>query len=369
MPRLRVLLKTPHNQLRRVLPRLQPRCDLPPRNESVTMFHLTHYHRPILQYSLQILFFLLLLLPIHSTQAKDLSEKINFTALAFDDGMGRALRSPASIFYDTHAQEILVADAGNNRVLIYDKDLRPLYSFEHFVKDRYADRMIKGEPKAVVANSSGDLIIIDNLVSYLDILDFRGNFQIRVFLNALLGDTTLNIRPECLAIDQNDNLYIVTAGDLVTVVVLDQYYNLKRTIGKKGGAKNEFNTLVGIAVTNEKLFVSDIYAIPAVKVFDTLGNYLLGFGGHNVDKSDLSLPSGMMISIDSASNSELIWTCDALRQVVKVFDSAGNFLANIGGFGYSLGEFRYPANISGDGKKIFYIVEKVGGRIQRFEFK
>jgi len=127
--------------------------------------------------------------------------------------------------------------------------------------------------------------------------------------------------------------------------------------------------VVGIAVTNEKLFVSDIYAIPAVKVFDTLGNYLLGFGGHNVDKSDLSLPSGMMISIDSASNSELIWTCDALRQVVKVFDSAGNFLANIGGFGYSLGEFRYPANISGDGKKIFYIVEKVGGRIQRFEFK
>ncbi len=313
---------------------------------------------------------LLLILSIPQiARVEEFSSRIEFDALIFDDGMGVALRSPSSIFFDRRAQEILVADGGNNRVIIYDKDLRLLYTFEHFVKDRYSDRMIKGEPKGIATTSAGDIILIDNLANYLDILDFRGNFQDRIYLNTLLGDTSLNIRPECIAVDENDNLYVVTAGDMTTVVVLDRNYDFKRTIGKKGGGESEFNTLVGIAAANGHVVVSDIYAVPAMKIYDTTGNFLLGFGGHNVERSDVSLPSGLMISADSVASSELIWTCDALRQVVKVFNMKGDFVANIGGFGYSLGEFRYPADITGDGEKIFYIVEKVGGRIQRFELK
>jgi len=299
---------------------------------------------------------------------EDISSRVTFDAITFDDGMGGDLRSPRSIFYDGRSAELFVADAGNHRILIYDRNLKALYSFDHFVRDRYTDQMIKGEPKSAVVNSHGDIIVIDNLVDYLEVLDFRGISLERIEVSKIMGDTSLKIRPECMTIDSADNLYLAVTGDQVTVLMLDSQFRLIRRIGQKGPLPSEFNTLLAIAEAEGRLYLTDLYSSPAVKIFDTVGNYISGFAGHDIERADLSLPSGIFVSQDSAEGT-LIWVTDALRQVVKVYNSNGDMLVQLGGFGRLLGEYQYPSGVAGSQEGEFFISEKVGNRIQRFRFK
>ncbi|NOY88549.1 MAG: hypothetical protein GXO93_04040, partial [FCB group bacterium] len=59
----------------------------------------------------------------------------------------------------------------------------------------------------------------------------------------------------------------------------------------------------------------------------------------------------------------------ALRQVIKVYNDKGEFLSFVGGFGHQLGEFQYPMGLTVTKDNVFYVVEKIGNRIQRFRFK
>jgi hypothetical protein len=123
-----------------------------------------------------------------------------------------------------------------------------------------------------------------------------------------------------------------------------------------------------LAVGEGLVCVTDLYSMPAVKVFDTLGQFKTGWGAHNVDREDLSLPSGVVIHKDSQGRLR-IWIADALRQVIKVFSEDGEFISNIGGYGERLGEFTYPIGLSVGTKNTFFVAEKVLGRVQRFEIR
>lgn len=280
-----------------------------------------------------------------------------------NDGWQGFLRSPSSLFFDAAAGELFVADAGNNRIVIYDSDLSAKFSFDHFVPDKLSGKPVKGEPKDLVVNSYGEIFLIDNLVSYIDVLDFRGKPLARIDPTALLGDTSLQIRGQGIAIDAKDNLYLAITGDVVGVLKIDPNFALLRTIGKKGTAPEDFNTPLGITVRNDLLVVTDLYARPAVKVFDTSGTFKYGFGAHDIDKADVSFPSGVAV-LDNIDGNYSIWIVDGLRQIIKVYDNKGTFLAHVGGYGYGPGEFRYPADIAAGQDSSYFIVERVGNRIQ-----
>ncbi|MFQ6008666.1 MAG: NHL repeat-containing protein [Candidatus Zixiibacteriota bacterium] len=308
-----------------------------------------------------------LLISVHA-ETESRWPRVKVTAVVYDDGWQSKLRNPSGLFFDRQAGELFVADAGNHRVLIFDQNLVPKYSFEHFVHNCRADHMVRGEPRTLVVNSLGEIILIDNLVNYLDVLDFRGKPLEKVHLNRVLKDTTLSVKPQSLSIDQSDNLYVAVVGDLTTVIVLDKYYELKRTIGTKGTDRSDFNTPLRVYVQNGLLYITDLYAEPAVKVFDTTGEFKYGFGGHEVERSDFSFPTGVMIN-EKYSGQKSIWVVDGLRQVVKVFDDQGEFVTYVGGFGFNQGEFRYPSDIAAASDSVFFVAERVGNRIQRFEIR
>jgi sugar lactone lactonase YvrE len=308
---------------------------------------------------------IVILIAAYDVRSQDLVERVTFNAVTYDDGSGGSLRNPWSASFDDRARELFICDAGNGRIVIYDDDLTPRYSFTHFVTPRSGAELTRGEPRATVTNSQGDIFIVDNLAPYIDVADFRGAVFTRIYPNRLLGDTTLQLRPQALAIDSADNLYVIVSGDKQTVLVLDRDYNLKRQFGQKGTAPKDFSAPVAIAEHKGLLYISDMYAIPALKVFDTTGTYLRGFGAHDVDRADLSFPSAIVISEDT-SGAPLIWVADNLRQVIKVYDETGTWLANVGGFGDQLGEFRYPSGLAIEGNSTFFVVERFGNRIQRF---
>ena len=121
-------------------------------------------------------------------------------------------------------------------------------------------------------------------------------------------------------------------------------------------------------VNSGRLYVTDLYGTPAVKVFDTSGSYLFGFAGHDIERADMSFPSGLAVIANDRGEPN-IWVVDGLRQVIKVFDSEGEFIQLVGGFGINPGEFRYPSDIVTLTDSIIYVVERVGNRIQRFDIK
>ena len=317
-----------------------------------------------------LLLVLILVLGMSSLSAQDLLPDSSFTItdIVSDDGWQTSMRGPSAMFADRRSGEVFVADAGNHRILVFDQRLQPKFSFEHFVKDRRSGRLVKGEPRDMVVNSAGEIILVDNLATHLDVLDFRGKPLEQIHLNRLYGDTTLTIKPQSLSIDSDDNLYVGTTGDVVTVMVLDSYFNLKKMIGHRGGAESEYNTILAIHVNDGRLYVTDLYAKPAIKVFDTTGTFLFGFGGHEIEKADVSFPSGVAILPDLEGN-PLIWIVDGLRQVIKVFDANGEFVQLVGGYGIGPGEFRYPADIAALSDSVFYVVERIGNRVQRISIK
>ena len=294
-----------------------------------------------------------------------LNARISITALVNDDGWDRALRAPSALFFDERSGELFVADAGNNRVLVLDRNLGPRYSFLHFVPEYGTGRPIKGEPRDLVVNSRGEILLIDNHAEFVDVLDFRGTPVDRIMLDRLQGDTSLTIRPQTIAIGPDDYLYIGTAGDVVGVFILDPDFRIVRVIGQSSADVRPFQTIMAVAVYDSILYVTDLHAEPAVKLFTLDGRYLSGFAKHDVDRADLSFPSGIAVMTDE-SGQKTIWITDGLRQTVKVYYHDGAFLAFVGGFGVKPGEFRYPADIAASGDSLFYILERTGGRISRF---
>lgn len=292
-----------------------------------------------------------------------------FTAMTYENGADGPLRNPGFAFFDKRAQELFVAATGNRRIVVYDFDLTPKFSFQHFVPDPKTKRMVLGEPKAVVVNSQGDMFVIDNMADYVDVLDFRGKSFQEIHPNKILGDSTLKIRADLMAVDDYDNIYLSVAGEITAVLALDQDFNLKRRITQR--VSDSTTTIVGplaMAVWDSLILLTEFRDTPALKLFDTTGRFLAGFAGREIAKEDFSMPIGATIYADSAGQLRFL-IADALRQVIKMFAADGTLIASFGGYGTYPGAVSYPIGLTYAGNRTFFVVERVGARIQRFTIK
>lgn len=296
------------------------------------------------------------------------AQRISIAAIGDQDATGKQLRSPVSIHFDRYGNEVFVVDPGGKKVVIFDPDLNPRFEFQHRVPSLQGGQLEPGEPKRLVTNRHGEILLIDNVADFIDILDFRGRPVDRIYPNRLLGDTTLKIRADLIATDERDNVYVSIDGDLQAVLVLDGNLRLKRRFGQKGDRPEDFNTIVGLYASEGKIYIADVYGEPAIKVYDTLGTYLFGFARHEIDPGDLSMAQGIAVHRDTAGI-QTIWVTDALRQVIKVYSDSGAYIATVGGFGEKPGEFMYPSGIAVSETGSFYIVERGSARIQRFDYR
>jgi hypothetical protein len=302
-----------------------------------------------------------------STRAQDdvWQNRIRVTAMTYDDGFGLGLKNPAGVWYDRAACEVLVADAGNGRIVIYDSVLTALYSFRHYVTDPATRTNVLGEPQALAINSQGEILIADGRTDILDLVDFRGRLITSVSPGRLLNDSTLRLKTTCLTCDEFDRFYVIVGGGLTRLLVLDRDLQLVRQFGEKGDLPAHFNAPVSVSVHGERVYVGDVYGLPAVKIFDTLGQFLFGFGGHELDRKDLSFPSGVGF-LRISPESEYTLVLDKLRQAAKVYTEKGDFVTLIGGYGNQPGLLQYPSGLATDGKSTIYIVEKTGSRLQKY---
>lgn len=275
-------------------------------------------------------------------------------------GYSSALRfsNPQGIFFDRKFKELYVCDAGNHQVVIFDSTGYPIFRFKHWVEQE--GKRILGEPRSMVVNAEGDIFLTDNLADYIDVLDHRGESEDQIDLAKLLHLSTA--KPDYLALDGEEHLYVGYRGEKSEVAVLDRGYQVIRQLKNQPDNHQDFESISGLWVdAGGKIYVTDVKAEPCVKVFSNTGVYLFGFGRHEVGWGDFSLPAGVATTTDGT-----IWIVDTFQQVVKAFNSKGEFIQYIGGYGRHPGDMKYPDAIAGDGDQTIFVLERVGERYQEF---
>jgi len=270
--------------------------------------------------------------------------------------------NPLGIFYDARKQEIYLADAGNHQVGIFDTKGATLWTFKHFVTDSRTGERIAGSPNSIVVTSEGEIIVSDNQADYLDLLDYRGTPLQRI--EPADYDDISSFRAAALALDDNGNLYIGTKIEKSEIIKLDPQYRLVMRFGEKGMEPQQFNSISGILVDHSgKIYITDLFANPVVKIFSSNGQFVTGFGNREENKTDFSYASGITIIGDR------IWVVDGLRQVVKCLTLDGEFVTMIGGLGVQPGDMNHPSAVASDGDSLLFVAERLGNRYQQFVIK
>ena len=255
--------------------------------------------------------------------------------------------APRGIFFDRTANEVWVADTRNNLIGVFTPDGSPLFAF--------GGNGVLSEPMKAVVGPHGRVFVLDNDRTAVKAFTYRGEPLGTLSLQGLGDKPAIGT----IAADPDGNLY-VGETDQGQVLVYDPELNLKLRFGAYGNDEGQFQSIGGIAAQGDRIYVTDHQAT-SVQVFDRKGNYLLGWGKHEMGAQNFSLPEG--IAVDGKGR---IFVIDAIRHEIKVFDGEGNLLGVYGGLGSEAGAVQYPSDVAIDAANRVYVVERGNGRVQVF---
>lgn len=272
---------------------------------------------------------------------------------------GTDLSRPLGIFFDTTTNECYVTDTGNHQVIVYDEFGMPVYRFYHHV-DSNGKRTL-GEPKNLVVDTSGRIFLTDATVPYLDVLDHNGRRIATI--EPPIAECGENARFDNVALGPDERVYAIISGTTERfVAVIGPNLAVDRILLLTGN-KDENNCLTGIGVDEAgRIHVTDPCAEFMVQIYDSDGEYLIGFGRHDSGFENFSHPSSIVVM----PNGEM-WIVDSIRQVVSCFSTDGKFISYIGGKGDQPGAFNYPSGVTTDGKDRLFVLERAGNRYQCFK--
>jgi DNA-binding beta-propeller fold protein YncE len=262
---------------------------------------------------------------------------------------------PSGMAVDRERGIIMIADTGNRRVVVFDDRGRCRGSIS-LVSDRLT------APAALSLDSRDNIFLVDALKPDIDVMTSRGS---------LIREFRPNLPPGCgkvaardIAIAASGRIYILFGGDTPGIVVLEADGRPAWSIGLGSGDPELFKNPEALAVNADEtlIAVADPLADRAIVVLDGSGAFQFAFGEHT------EAPDGFSLANDVTWGPQgTLWVTDTLRHDISVFDSRGNHLGLIGGYGTSPGQFLYPVAsefLAGDR---LLVLERAGARFQVLE--
>jgi DNA-binding beta-propeller fold protein YncE len=267
-------------------------------------------------------------------------------ALFFEHLYEGTFSAPMGISFDEKANEVWVADTHNNLIGVFTPDGAPLFTFG-------SDRL--REPIRAVTSPDGRVYVLDSDRSKIKVFSYRGD---------ALGNLTLPGVGEkpmfgTITFDADGNFY-VGENESCQVLVYSPEFKPRQRFGTCGAEEGQFQAIAGIAVSKDRIVVVDAQVL-AVQVFDKHGNFVHGWGIHDMGIQNFSLPAS--VALDSQGH---VVVLDMLRHEIKFFDAEGNFLTRFGGLGSRAGQEAYPSGIVIDSSDRLYVVEKGNQRVQAY---
>jgi DNA-binding beta-propeller fold protein YncE len=268
---------------------------------------------------------------------------------------GVTFSQPCGVAIDPTDGAIYVANTGQHRIEIFSAAGRPLAQLVHRVTQRDG-KVVDGLPCALVFDRSGHLLVVDQLAPYVDVLDLAGRSVAR--LDAAGS-------PTAVAVSDNGTIYVGTNADSSAVLAFGADYEARGAWGQAGTAPGYLKDVAELAALGDTaIAVVCLHTDETVQVFTPSGQYLHGFGSHEIGDGNFSLPSGMVATADGR-----IWVLDEIRRSLQVFDAQGNFLEQASGDGTALGELTHPSALTSDGRGLLALTDSEFGRVQVFGIK
>lgn len=265
-----------------------------------------------------------------------------FTIYNYRDKVEKNLNFP----YDsavTDRGDIYITDTGSGRILKYDRNGKFLSYY-----DGRREKTLH-TPLGISINDRGEIAVADKRMSYVAI--FNKNFKL------------IRKIPEIFPIKplyHGNKLYVLTYEK---VGVYSSSGKLLDTTGSRGKNLNQFDFPNGIAIANNKIYISDSNN-HRVKALNEKHFNLEWVEGQPVQSSDdknrkYDLPAGL------ASDEEgFLYLVDNFDCSLKLIDKDGRQLAVIGDYGTTEGKFKYPTSITYAGNNRFIIIDRGNNRAQ-----
>ncbi len=264
--------------------------------------------------------------------------------------MGK-FNQPFALFFDERKKKLYVADTGNNRIVSFNDE------FE-YIADFNAGGELK-HPKSLVKNSRDEFFLTgEEGGNELFIVDVARKI-FRQFKITGAPQRVNPILPGRLAIDKDDNLYLVDKGN-GRILVLDREGLFIREIL----FKDRFVDFSDVRVGSD----GNIYLLSALErkvyIFNNKGKLLSSFGKRGNKKHEFAFP--ISIALD---NRGIIYVLDQHKGSVMAFKKNGDFLDSFFKTGWIPEELYRPYYLWMDSENNLYIADKGNNRIQVFHIK
>jgi DNA-binding beta-propeller fold protein YncE len=270
------------------------------------------------------------------------STGIEFVAVTPEVINGLSMNNAQCLAVNPHNEEFLVADALNDRILVFDTTGLPVFDFP-LGENRH-------NPFGIAINSSDEIIVGAMDSPVLWIYDYSGDF----IDNIELPDSVF---PGRLLVAPGGNILIINRAGR-GILRLDRSGNV---IAQYDVSEEECKPS-GLCLDNGGNLILVSSAGRVLTVFGISGKILYSFGEHGREPKDFSHPS--TAAFDNLGD---LWVVDSFRHELKHFDSDHKFTDIFGQRGTNMGEFYFPADIKITASGKMGILDKGSGRLQIFQ--
>ena len=214
------------------------------------------------------------------------------------------------------------------------------------------------KPRAVAIDPEDNLYIVD-MTARIQVFDADGKFQ-----HGWKTPESKNGRPSGLSMDRDGRLLVAdTHYFRMLVYDVDGTPIPEGTIGgTEGKASGKFGFVTDVVQDSQRNFyIAEYGTNDRVQKFSPTGDFLLQWGSHGEELGQFRRPQNMAIDAK-----DRIWITDACNHRIQVFDTNGKLLDHWGREGSGVGELYYPYDIVLDEHNHVYICEYGNHRVQKF---
>jgi DNA-binding beta-propeller fold protein YncE len=266
-------------------------------------------------------------------------------------GISNGFVRPSGVAVDPVRGEVLVADPGNNRIVIFDE--HGTYRYEFAGGDRFA------VPLDVAVDSRGLIYVLGSTSRGRGVFrfDFDGLYLSQLTFEAPVGGEPAD--PASFAVDDHDRLYVLDAAGL-RILRYDADGSLAGAFAVAAdldeGTREEVH-LGSIAIAGGEIFIPDA-SVGTVYVHSLDGARVRSIGHKGNEVGQLSFP------VDVAVSGDVVLVLDKHRFNVVCFGLDGEFRGEFGGKGTSPGWFYHPTILAADGAGQVYIGQVFQSKVQ-----